>query len=134
MLPDPETCRRLAVDVAPRWVWFAGMLTVDQDRVLIVGPDGTPYRGCVDADLGCEPCLDALPDLTDTLTAAGALLVFKAVYDDAGAYVAPDGDDDDGWVAWAEIDGPGYGREGVGIGPTQLEALIAAILAAPEKS
>lgn len=72
----------------------------------------------------------ALPVLTDPLTAAGALLVFKAVYADPEAYVSPDGD---GWAAWAEIDGPGNGREGVGRGPTQLEATIAAILAAPEK-
>jgi hypothetical protein len=72
-----------------------------------------------------------LPDITDKLTRAAALLMFRAAYADDGAYVMRDGDE---WVAWAEIDGiPGV-RDGVGMGPTEIEALIHALEAAPEKT
>lgn len=71
-----------------------------------------------------------LPDLGDSLTRMAALLMFRAAYADDGAYVARDGDE---WVAWAEIDGIPNVRDGVGVGPTELEATIAAILAAPLK-
>ncbi len=151
MLPDPQTCRTLAraVTEAGKWRWLPGMLATGDagDDVVLTGrvidvygsapgyggvpiiweqtsAPNQPIRGRLTA-VG-----PALPDLTDPLTAAGALPVFRAAYADDGAYVARDGDE---WVAWAEIDGPDNGRDGVGHGPTELEATIAAILAAPLK-
>ncbi len=74
--------------------------------------------------------ITTLPDITDKLTRAAALLMFRAAYADDGAYVMRDGDE---WVAWAVTDSLIGGRDGVGMGPTELEALIAALEAAPEK-
>ena len=120
MLPDPETCRRLAVDVAPRWVFLPGMLAAF--------PNGSKWRINHPAELDAN----ALPDLTDPLTAAGAELVLNAI--------DPDVEVNRYQGAWSATRPPVKGAPGlegllrriVARGTTKLECTIAAILVAPE--
>lgn len=147
ILPDPETCRQLAEAVAPRWVWMPGMLTTHYGRVreetsvdwdtqkvireLVVDDADESVDG---APVGVLLPANALPDLTDPLTAIGAELVLHAI--------APTFDVVRYGGAWAVIRPPIEGAPGlagmlagiVARGATRLEAVIAAILAAPETS
>ena len=140
LLPDPETCRRLARDVAPRWVFFPGMqflLANSRYRVdARTGRTATYYL----AAMGYTRVVpaNALPDITDPLTAAGALLVARAAWGD------PDLCPVHLWVTASDpASPPDYWLVSVSRGrdfgardftaATELEALVAAILAAPEK-
>ena len=126
-LPDPETCRALARAVvdAGRWRWLRGMMSTCGPVVSSVC--GAACRANGDRLVPLPP--SALPDFTDPLTAAGALLVARE------AWGRPDL-----WIR-ASRRGESWAPDCVGTpdallsisAPNELEALIAAILAAPVK-
>ena len=130
MLPDSQTCAALARAVvdAGRWRWQRGMMSTCGPVVSSVC--GAACRANGDRLVPLPP--DALPDFTDPLTAAGTLLVARDVWG-LYIYVEPH-DDGDCWRVIRRRAGE-YGdtMETIAIGPNELEALIAAILAAPVK-
>ena len=125
-LPDPKTCRALARAVvdAGKWRWQRGMMSTCGPVVSSVC--GAACRANGDRLVPLPP--DALPDFTDPLTAAGALLVAREVWGRP-----------DLWIR-ASRRGESWAPDCVGTpdallsisAPNELEALIAAILAAPE--
>ena len=144
MLPDSQTCLALARAVvdAGKWPFSVGM-RVTECRALTrqgeewrgigtVVPRSDPGHGAqtVWCDSGYLSYLsrDALPDFTDPLTAAGALSVARDVWGRP-----------DLWIR-ASRRGESWAPDCVGTpdallsisAPNELEALIAAILAAPE--
>lgn len=142
----PETARALVA--APGWRWLPGMLSTDGDRVLIVGPNGTPYIDCSDADLGCVPLPSgALPDLDDPVTAAALVVVARLAYREPTLHTEPHVDGLWGIACmraavstplcylWTDgqFHGCGVVRRSGGrlTRRTEAEVLIAAILAAP---
>ena len=149
-LPDPETCRALARAVvdAKKWAWLPGMqglapeawgsfrvLKVQDGEVvawLFTGTEGAYVL--TDHDDGpFDSWTPTVPDFTDPLTAAGALMVAREVRKFPGLYCAPNPHPNPAhaWIAWGGPVG-GHDFRMCGSGPTELEALIAAILAAPE--
>lgn len=131
MLPDSQTCAALARAVvdAGRWRWQRGMMSTCGPVVSSVC--GAACRANGDRLVPLPP--DALPDFTDPLTAAGALPVAREVRKLPGLYCAPNPHPNPAhaWIAWGGPVG-GHDFRMCGSGPTELEALIAAILAAPE--
>ena len=126
MLPDSQTCAALARAVvdAGRWRWQRGMMSTCGPVMSSVC--GAACRANGDRLVPLPP--DALPDFTDPLTAAGALLVAREVWGRP-----------DLWIR-ASRRGESWAPDCVGTpdallsisAPNELEALIAAILAAPE--
>lgn len=126
MLPDSQTCAALARAVvdAGKWRWLRGMMSTCGPVVSSVC--GAACRANGDRLVPLPP--DALPDFTDPLTAAGALLVAREVWGRP-----------DLWIR-ASRRGESWAPDCVGTpdallsisAPNELEALIAAILAAPE--
>lgn len=122
--------------------WFDGMQYVEPSR-RCRRPTCEKHRDLPEFDPGdtyrdrhrrtAPAVVGAIPDFDDPLTAAGALLVARAAWNDPLLHVDPhrDGDDVLRWTVRGRRDGASvilaYGA------PTELEALIAAILAAPEK-
>lgn len=126
MLPDSQTCAALARAVvdAGKWRWQRGMMSTCGPVVSSVC--GAACRANGDRLVPLPP--DALPDFTDPITAAGALLVAREVWGRP-----------DLWIR-ASRRGESWAPDCVGTpdallsisAPNELEALIAAILAAPE--
>ena len=125
--------------------WYAGMLTTRHGRVLRITFthrfDGSvctalfvPFL-CDDADEMSVPDDDAIPDTDDPVTAAAFLLMAREVRRDPGFCVRFVRDFHLGTEGWV-----GIGTSAKICGPvtatyaTEIEALIAAILAAPEKA
>lgn len=148
-----------AVVAAGKWRWLRGMLDTEDRDVCRVLADGTaeywPGTGYN------EPLpSDALPDLTDPLTAAGAQTIAEIVHDEPTLHLAPasfdrfsDDDPDpqrapqywrvervvNGGTEWLCASGAWVGRDDYYqeepiCAKSKIEALIAAILAAPTAS
>ena len=140
--------------------WYAGMLTTRHGRVLRIEThrydDGAVFTAlfvpflCDDADEMAIPDDDAIPDTDDPLTAAAFLLMAQEAWGETAHLVrfpthtqpAP-GQDLEPALWWALAVGLAsvpllvYRDDGTRhylAGPTRIEALIAAILAAPEKA
>ena len=125
--------------------WYAGMLTTRHGRVLRIEThrydDGAVFTAlfvpflCDDADEMAIPDDDAIPDTDDPVTAAAFLLMAREVRRDPGFCVRFVRDFHLGTEGWV-----GIGTSAKICGPvtatyaTEIEALIAAILAAPEKA
>lgn len=156
ILPDPETCRALAraVTEAGKWRWLRGMMDTEDRDVCRVLADGTAeYWPGVGYN---EPLpSDSIPDFSDPLTAAGAQTVAETVLNEPTLHLVPvsidryyDAEPVTHWRVERMVDGESeWLRESGTWGEweaeahkdppicckTKLEALIAAILAAPEK-
>ena len=113
------------------WRWMPGMATVQGERVVLMGDDGTlrlaaPWGGTdvtavrsfVDSSGAC------LPDLTDPATLGCLLALVRAAWGMSGLSLTPWSD---GWeYAWR-----GHDKGPCGYWFTEAEALVAALEGAP---
>lgn len=108
-----------------RWRWLPGMLTNDGYRVTYVDSYGWVFAVNID---GFEmskrdTSIDSLPDLTDPATLGCLLHLVREVYVDELAHTTLPSDNDPYWTVWC---GETYSE-----GPTEAEALVAALEEAP---
>ena len=128
--------------------WYAGMLTTRHGRVLRITSthqsDGSVFTAlfvpflCDDADEMAIPDDDAIPDTDDPVTALAFELMAQEAWDDPTLYGACVITGDRPWGVRSRDYGSPFNRVATyRANPTfatRIEALIAAILAAPEKA
>jgi len=122
------------------WRLVEGMLTLSDGRVLEVSPDGWPrFEG---DDVFTEPAHASPPDLRDAATLGTLLALVREAWGDPAVYTVRTPKTDAGEADWSamlrdgqyvfEDDTPiGLESETSGDYPTEAEALVAALEAAP---
>ena len=122
-----ELARRFAA--CPKWVWLPGMLAPGRGRVCGVDGGTLFFAGSDGRFNGDWEDHQCVPDLADALTRAGLLEVVRRAWG-RNAWVR---EDESGWFQCdALFQSPSLGTvERLGLGPSELHALLAALEAAP---
>jgi hypothetical protein len=118
MNTDLEALARRAV-ACPRWRWMPGMLVKYVGPPTELHPKGLELE-CRVRRVNWESSEDDLPDLSDPATLGCLLALVREQYQDATTQI----DSGKWWVA-------AMNGTRVGMGPTEAEALVAALEAAP---
>ena len=133
-MTEEQTILSKRAVACPKWRLMPGMLTDEGRRVMQVWPDNLGIKWSHLLDNRVVRDADALPDLTDAAT-LGCLLALVREAWGCVVVTSPDYDEDEvgcqGWsvIGWRAIETVRWTM--VGEGPTEAEALVAALEGAP---